>query len=413
MAKRRSNGEGSISHRYNGKWQAQVSVEGKRLARTFESRDEARAWVSKIRKQIAKGLSLSKASMKIEKYLEIWIDLVSMTLRPKTLYQYRGIVANHLIPALGNNKLIDLLHAQVQQLVIDMHKRGIGVRTIQLAHAVLRRALFAAQQTGLVSENPAIGTQLPRKKRAEMMILEPNQIATLLNAATGSRIEAILKLALITGMRQGELLGLRWGDVDFASSTIRVRRQLQRLPKQGLAFTEPKTKNGIRTITLGRKSLQILMEQWNSLERELGQDQKASALVFPSTIGTPWEPRNLFRAFKRMLEKAGLPPIRFHDLRHTAASLMIASGRPIINISRQLGHSKASTTLDIYGHLVPGMEAEGAEMQDQLVLSTAAELQQAAIDNGLLVVNNQNVAAPTRETATFSARPEGLEPPTY
>lgn len=413
MAKRRSNSEGSIYKRPNGKWQAQVSIHGHRVSKTFTNKVDARDWIYQLEGQKGRGLTSEKAQLTVAEYLETWLEQVSMSLRPKTLYQYRGIVKNHLAPSLGQHKLISLTAARIQQLVTEMHNSGKGPRTIQITHAVLRRALASAKRLGLIRENAAVGIQLPRVKRQEMIILSKKDIGKLLSEVAGTWIAPILQLALTTGMRQGEMLGMQWRDVDFATSTISVRRQLQRVPGKGLVLSEPKTITGIRTVQLGRRSLKILMTQWNYLQDVNDKDPEPRDLVFQSSVGTPVEPRNVLRTFKQALDQAGLPKIRFHDLRHTAASLMLASGRPIINVSRQLGHSKPSTTLDIYGHLVPGMEGEGANLQDEMVFSTAAELQQEDVnflDEGS---EKQKVALPRGENTTSAARPEGFEPPAY
>jgi len=184
-------------------------------------------------------------------------------------------------------------------------------------------------------------------------------------------------MAITTGMRQGELLGLKWIDVDGAASQLHIRRKVQRIPKKGFVFSPPKTQVGIRLIQLGPETMRQLIEhrQRQDAERSV-VDWVEHDLVFPSLMGNPTDQRNLIRFFKRLLKRAGLPDIRFHDLRHTAATLMLLNGIPLIVVSRRLGHSKPSVTLDIYGHYIPGMQQEAASLMDELVTPIATKWQQ-------------------------------------
>jgi integrase len=175
----------------------------------------------------------------------------------------------------------------------------------------------------------------------------------------------------------GELLGLKWSDLDWKKGILRVHRQLQRINNQGLIFSQPKTKTGNRSIQLGEQTLQILRTHLEKqrLEQAIAkQDWRDEGLIFTTPIGTPTEPRNLIRDYKRALKKAGLREIRFHDLRHTAASLMLNNGVPILVVSKILGHSKASTTLDIYGHLISVMQEGAARMMDELITPIPVDL---------------------------------------
>ena len=196
-------------------------------------------------------------------------------------------------------------------------------------------------------------------------------------AAKDSRYEALYHLAVKTGMRQGELLGLKWNDLDWKKGFMRVRRQLQRINHQGLLFSQPKTKTGNRSIQLGEQTLQILRTHLGKQHHDQDfskQNWQDEGLIFPTPLGTPTDPRNLIRDYKRVLKKAGLHEIRFHDLRHTAASLMLNNGVPILVVSKILGHSKASTTLDIYGHLISVMQEDAARMMDELITPIPVEL---------------------------------------
>jgi len=184
---------------------------------------------------------------------------------------------------------------------------------------------------------------------------------------------ALYYLAIVTGMRQGELLGLQWRNLDLEKGIIKVVQNLKRLPNGKLVFGKPKTKTSIRSLTVGEDTIDVLKEQKVRITSER-EDIKVKNLwkemdmVFPSTIGTPIDPTNLLKKFRKLLKKAGLPRLRFHDLRHTSASLMLNNGVDVLVASRRLGHSKPSITLDVYGHLLNSVQDKVASKMDELVL---------------------------------------------
>ena len=377
MVKRRGNNEGTIYQRKNGRWVAQVRIEGQRLGKSFSTQKECRSWIKDMQEQIENGLSVDGFKMTVHDLFNMWLESIQGSVRPRTLDQYQGVVRNHLEPVLGEIKLRELQPYQIQQLYNSLLAEGKSNRTVQLVHSVIHRALVVGQQLGLVGRNPASAVTPPKVPQKEMQVLDDNQARQLLIAAQGDRYEAMYYLAITTGLRQGELLGLKWEDIDFSSGILQVKRQLQRVPGKGVRLSEPKTKAGRRQIQLGPESVNqlIIHRRRQDIERE-GDRWEEHGLVFPSSVGTPTGQRNLIRSFKRLLKKAGLPDIRFHDLRHTAATLMLLNGIPLIVVSRRLGHSKPSVTLDIYGHYLPGMQAEAAVMMDELVTPVAAEWQQ-------------------------------------
>jgi integrase len=278
---------------------------------------------------------------------------------------------------LGKIKLKDLTLEQVEALYQQLSKKGIGNRTVQFVHAVLRRCLKEAVRRRLVLSNPSQGAILPRIEREEMRILDENQVILFLIAAQESPNVALYHLAVKTGMRKGELLGLKWDDLDWQKGLLRVQRQIQRVPNQGLVFVPPKTRSGRRTLQLGEQMLQTLQDHWGnqkSLKLMTGDKWQDHGMIFTSSIGTSIDQRNLDREFKAILKRSGLEEIRFHDLRHTAASLMLNNGVPVLVVSKMLGHAKTSTTLDIYGHLIPVMQSEAARIMDDLITPIAINL---------------------------------------
>ena len=377
MAKRRGNNEGSIYQRGNGRWVAQVRIKGKRISKSFDTQKECQVWIRQLREQIESGIRINAAKMAVGEYLAQWLQIIEGTIKPKTLDQYTGIVKNHLKPQLGKIKLSELQPYHIQQVYSDLKEKGHSQRNVQLVHSVLHRALVIAERQGLIGRNPANAVIPPKVIQTEMKVLNDNQVRQFLIAAKGDRYEALFHLAITTGLRQGELLGLKWLDVDWASDTIHVRRQLQRRKGEGLKFVSPKTKAGNRLVQLGVESMRLLAEHRKNQDVErLSSEWQEHDVVFPSMVGTPTDQRNLHKFFKRLLKKAGLPNIRFHDLRHTAATLMLLNGIPLIVVSRRLGHSKPSVTLDIYGHYLPGMQEEAANLMDELVTPIAVKWQQ-------------------------------------
>jgi integrase len=233
----------------------------------------------------------------------------------------------------------------------------------------------------MLGRNPTDAVTPPRYEHEEMRFYDEAQVNQFLFAAKGNRNEALYYLAVTTGLRQSELLGLKWSDLDWVKKTLSVQRQLRREFKQGDYFTTPKTKAGKRTIVLGEKTIEILHEHWdlqNQERRFAGGRWKENDLIFTSSIGTPMDQHNLYHTFREFIHSVGLPEIRFHDLRHTAASLMLNHGIAPIIVSKRLGHSKVSITLDIYGHLMSEMQSEAADLMDELITSVPIELYRVA-----------------------------------
>jgi integrase len=370
MAKRRGKNEGSIYKRKNGKWRAMVSVNGNRVSYTAKTKAECQQWVRKMLHQLDSGWDYDGGQTLLEEYLYHWLGAHKVTLRDHTIHRYMQIIKNHIVPYIGNKKLKDLHLARIERFYASLVGLGIGVRTIREVHAVLHKSLKKAVKYGYIQNNPAHGASLPRYTHAEMKVLDESQVTLFLGAAHNSLYHALYHQAVVTGMRQGELFGLKWPDLKWNSGVLYVQRQVQRVPGQGWKFVEPKTKAGRRPIRLGEGTLQILREH-----RELQHSRKTSVgdrwqdhdLIFPCSVGTPLHPSNLRRDFNQVLESAGIPRIRFHDLRHTAASLMLNHGIPVIVVSKILGHAKPSTTLDIYGHLIHEMQGEVANIMDELL----------------------------------------------
>ena len=369
MAGKRGQNEGSIYKRKDGSYSAQLSSDGKRITKYFKTRREAQAWIDETRNQVRNGLSLAGAQATLIVFLASWLDSIKNTVRPKTLVQYEWIVNNHILPALGKVKLKDLRPEMIQVLYNEKLAGGTGRRTVQLIHAVLHRSLGQALKWGLIGRNPADAVTRPSVQRTEMKVLDDQQVRTLLLAAKGTRYEMLMQLAITTGLREGELLGLKWSDLDWRTNRLKIQRQVQR-QKEGIVFIEPKSASGRRMVVLGRATVEKLRQhfQQQQLERQFSGDKwQENDLVFPSKVGTPMDQRNVLRIFKELLVKAGLPDMRFHDLRHTAATLMLQQGVHPKVVQERLGHSDISLTLNTYSHVLPAMQEEAAEALDSLI----------------------------------------------
>ena len=371
MAKKRGQGEGSIYKHKNGLWAAQVTIQGKHVTKYFKTQRECRDWLKETRDQIDDGLTLEGAQINVDKYMREWMEAHKLRIRPKTAFQYNQIVEQHIIPFLGKIKLKELRPDHIQSLYSSKLKDGGSERTVLMIHAVIHRALEQALKWGLVGRNVADAVTRPRFKKKEMKTLDDNQARSFLSSLKGTRYDAFFWVAITTGLRQGELLGLKWADVDWRNRCIHVQRQVQRLSHGGLSFVPPKSASGNRTIVLGNAVLDKLREHMEYQDTEksfAGKDWQEFDLIFPSDVGTPSDHRNVYRAFKILLKKAGMPDIRFHDLRHTAATLLLQQGVNPKVVQERLGHSDVTLTLNTYSHVMPSMQDDAAEKLDQLLV---------------------------------------------
>ena len=372
MAKRRGNHEGSIKQRTNGAWRTQLAVNGQRLSYTGKSQKECQLWIRKTLNDVDRGGAFDGQRITVAEFLSNWQVTTEPSLRPKTYGQYLQIIRDYLIPAFERVKLAELHPYLIQSLYDKLVIKGTGRRTIRLIHSVLHRSLNHAIKMGLIGRNPASATTPPKPRKNELKVLDASEAQALIIATTATEdpFLALYQLALTTGMRQGELLGLKWDDVDWERGSIRVVRQLRRIPNKGFEFAQPKTKSGVRVIKIGENTLAILKDHRRRQFEEMsvvGDSWVESELVFSTPSGDPIHHSHLYRKFKALLKLASLPDIRFHDLRHTAASLMLNSGVPVLVVSQRLGHAKPSITLDIYGHFIPSMQDQVADLMDEVV----------------------------------------------
>lgn len=383
--KHRGMGEGSITQRKNGRWRAQIQRDGKRVSFGADTKQECLKWLAKTINDVNNGrLDIEGGRMQLSDYLEQWLESARMTLRPKTHYQYERIIKLHINPHIGNLPLKSITPQRVERLYADLQKAGRGVRTIRYVHGILHRSLAKAVLYGLIPTNTAHGASLPRYQHKEMLVLDSDQIGRLLAASSGNRLEALFHLAAVTGMRQAEIFGLRWSDVLWSTGLMNVQRQVQRVPKQGWSFMEPKTRAGRRMVPIGAGAIEALRRQKErqAIEKAVaGKRWQEYGLVFTTAIGTPMDAHNLRKDFIAVLKEAGLPEVRFHDLRHSAASLMLNHNIPVLVVSKILGHANPAITLTVYGHLYTESVGIAGQLMDELVTPLRVEFANA--ENGV------------------------------
>jgi integrase len=368
---RRGHNEGTIRHRPDGLWEARLSLaNGKRKSVYGKTRKAVQDKLRAAQRDLDAGLDLGTAKQTVGAFLDRWlVDVAKPTVRPKTYASYAQLVRLHLKPALGHHQLAKLSPQHVQAMMNAKSAAGLSPRTVQYLRAILRRALGQALKWGLVSRNVATLVDPPRSQRQDVTPLSPLQARAFLTAAEGDRLEALYSVAIALGLRQGEALGLRWDDVDLDAGMLKVRHALQRIDGT-LQLVEPKTKRSKRTIPMPPTIVTALREhRVRQLEERLiaGPRWQEHNLVFPSTIGTPADARNIVRRFHAILDQAGLPSMRFHDLRHTCASLLLAQHVPPRVVMETLGHSQIALTMDTYSHVMPVMQREAANLMDQLL----------------------------------------------
>jgi integrase len=380
MAKRRGNNEGSILQRPNGTWRLQVLVEGKRLSYSAKTRQECQAWLKRTISQVDSGLSFNGAVMKFSDYIQVWLNTVKENRRPTTFIQYSIIIRLYILPAFGNLRLKDLLPMRIEAFLIAKQAEGLGDRTCQLIHVVMHVILASALRKGLIGRNPMDAVEKPRVARPKRKItLTADQVQQLLIVAAEAEEEVVYQVALATGLREGELSGLKWSDINWDRGSIKIQRQVQRIAHQGLVFSPPKTETGNRILALGKQTLAKLQEHHQRQEQQkllAGDRWQENDLIFPTIIGTPKDPHNLLKSFKRLLVKACLPVMRFHDLRHTSITLLLNDvGVPIKEAQKRAGHASPSTTINIYGgETTSKMDEIAAQSLDDLITPVAIQL---------------------------------------
>ncbi len=378
MAKR-GNGEGSIYQRKeDGKWVGSITLENKKRKVLYgKTRKEVQEKMKVALREQQQGTLITASQQTVAQFLTDWLEEThKRSVRPRTYERYKEAIQLHIIPALGHHQLQKLSAQQVQAFYAKKQDEGLASATVIYYHSVLHNALKTAVKWGLVSRNVCDLVSPPRKERFEIQPLTVEQVQKLLTAMRGHKWEALFTLALATGLRRGEILGLKWQDISFSTGTLQVQRILTRVPtdtpgrEHVYVEAEPKTRKSRRNVIVAPFALEAL-KQHRVHQREA--KLKAGALwqehdyVFCTLLGKCLNPNHVVEELKKLLTRAGLPDIRFHDLRHSAATLLLSLGIHPKIVQELLGHTQISMTMDIYSHVLPGMQQEAmSKLHDAL-----------------------------------------------
>jgi integrase len=374
---RRDYGSGSLRQRPDGFWEGRLDLgrdaHGHRRRPSFTGRTKR-----EVQQAIAAALHRREAGMAVGSpdrmtvaaFLQAWLqDAARPAVRARTFRGYETIVRFHLVPAIGAVPLSKLGAAHVQELLNSKIAGGLSPQSVRNIHAVLRRALGQAVRWDMLPRNVASLVDLPRAERFEAHALGADEARAILEAMRGDRLEGLVTVTLAIGLRQGEALGLRWPDVDLEGDTLTVRHALQRIDGH-LQLTEPKTARSRRTVALPAFAVTALREhRRRQLEDRLlaGSRWHEGGYVFASSIGTPLDGVGVTHRFQARLVAAGLPRLRFHDLRHGAASLLMAQGVHPRVVMETLGHSTIAMTMNLYSHVVPALQRDAADRMEALL----------------------------------------------
>jgi len=319
----------------------------------------------------AKGIYFDDKNQTVAQYMERWLeDSARGDLGHRAYHNYKLQIRRHISPAFGRLKPSKLTAAHIQSLYAAKLRDGLKPSSVRYIHAVLHRALEQAVRFNLIPFNPASRVDPPKIRQEEITPLDAEQARRFLHAARGDRFKALYVLSLTTGLRMGEALGLRWSDVDLDAGTLRVNRQVQRMREGGgLVFSEPKNASR-RTVDLPQRAVEALRShrKQQAEEKLRAADYGDAGLVFATGKGTPLDAQNIInRFFKPLLTRAELPDIRWHDLRHTYATLLLARGTHPTYVQKSLGHASVQLTLDRYSHWMPSMGRNTAEGIDEVL----------------------------------------------
>ncbi|MGI8757138.1 MAG: tyrosine-type recombinase/integrase [Acidimicrobiales bacterium] len=389
---RRAHGEGSIFERADGRWSVQLDmgvVDGKRSRSTAYAASQAEAVqrLKEMQRKRDEGRPPLDSSQKLNRFVPWWLDNVIdlSNLADSTKASYRAEAEKHIIPALGEHSLARLQTQHIATWMGTMTKAAEedaatkraddgdtpkarydgkpSANTRRIRYAVLHRALNDAIDFGLISRNPASPVKAPRAERDETKVyaLALEEAQAILKAATDHRLTAAWYILILMGLRRGEVLGLRWSDLDLTTGQMRIQQSLGRVKGKGLVFSAPKTATSNRACPIPLVVLDTINTHWveQEIERAEHGGWPDTDLVFVTATGNPIEPSNLGRMFQTVCKKAGHGHERLHNLRHTAATVMrVYGGADLLDVSRLLGHSSIRVTADMYGHTVPTVQEQ-------------------------------------------------------
>jgi integrase len=372
MAKKRGNNEGSITRRPDGRWMAQVTIgrdpaTGKPRRATFygKTRQEVADKLTKALRDKQQGTFVAPHKLTLGEWLDTWLkEYVCPTVRPLTYVSYETLARKHFTPVLGHIALQDLRPEHIQRYFNTKLGEGLSPRTLKLHRVVLGKALTQAERNGLIQRNVARFVDPPRQRHREWHTLSIDEVNTqLLPTLHDHRLGAAFLTLCTMGLRRGEILGLRWVDIDWQTNTIHIRQAVVRV-RDRLVVQEPKTESSRRTLPIP-DVCQTALRHHRARQAEerlaYGPGYEDHGLVFCRTNGAPLDPAVLNDMFARVLARAGLAHVRLHDLRHTFATLMLEHGVSMKTVQVLLGHSSIGTTMDVYAHVSLDLERQAMD----------------------------------------------------
>jgi len=380
---RSANGEGGITQLKNGLWQARMSVRDpvtgdlRRYAYYGRTKMEAHDKLVKAQNEIRTGSFVIPQKDHFGTWLTVWLTQYKKNrLRPSTYVLYENIARLHIIPAIGTTPLQKLETKDIQHLINALHEKGKSFTLIKHVHLIISGALKQAAKEQKVFRNVADNVELPKAQKKKVRPLTKEEVKRFLEVAKTNKYYPAFILEVGTGLRRGEVLALRWKDINLEAGILEVRQSLNRIPlpdgdkipdgdkKTQLVFQAPKTEKGKRIIKLKGNVLKVLKEH----QLATGNRNNPEGLVFCNKDGGPLDPRAFTKRYETLLEKAGIPKTSFHALRHSVAILLIQAGEKVKNVQELLGHEKYSTTMDIYAEYMPIEEKDRtAEKIDSLL----------------------------------------------
>ena len=377
MGKRRANGEGSIRKRDDGSWEARILINGKSRSIYGRTQSDVRKKLTEVRNDLDNDEYLEPNDTTLKEWLELWQDEYLEDVKQSTADRYKSCIRIHIIPALGETRLMDLRASTIQKFLNQCKKvDGLSEKSVKNIRLVLHKALEQAIEDEQIKKNPCDRAKVPSydDPPKEMRPLKDHEVPMFLQAIKGHQFESLFYVALFTGMRESELIGLTWDCIDFPHGTIHIYRQLRktREKKGSYVFTSLKNKQA-RTFSPPQNVLDVLKKvKINQAEQRLKAGTSWSNpddLVFTNDLGKHVATFTVYKYFKEVVTQIGLPEMRFHDLRHGYATLALQNGVDVKTVSNNLGHSTTAFTMDKYGHVTETMMKDSADKMQRFIES--------------------------------------------
>lgn len=370
MASRRTQGEGSVYMRKDGRAAASAMYEGKRITKYGKTKTEARQKLDAYLSDLKAGKVVIGPKQTVEQYLTHWLeDSRRLKIEPQTLAGYRVILHAHIIPAFGHVQLSQLTKERVQAFYAEKVDAGYAPSTVKGFHNLLNSALKDAVMDEILARNVCVNVTIPKQKQRKPYVLTVEQCTRLVTAARGRRLWFMILVALTTGARSGELRALHWSDIDLDNLRISIHRSVTIHKGEGMIEKGPKTKSGVRKVILTQVVVDGISEQKEYIEsiRAVTSHWSDLDLVFPGVRGHYLRTSQVMKEFRAILAEAGLPlEMHFHDLRHSFATLLFAAGVNPKIAQEALGHSSMAITLTLYGDVMPDMQEETGRVINRL-----------------------------------------------